>query len=202
MISVVRCSSKVVRPTIEMFHYLHKWPHPKSLPFAMCLNIDGETLAPDGRPFGILVWKKLQHHRQKGLFGYEDQPTSWQVLDLGRVWVHPDLQGLSWEGKNRRGEVVIHRPCYFSKMVALGIRRIQTDWLEHHPPRFPELPYHIELIVSYCDRAHHQGIGYRAAGFEHFGETEDKTKDIYFRRLKKPNRRWNDPQWRFELEVA
>lgn len=186
--AVQRCPKEFVRSTIERNHYLHRWPDARSLPFAYCLTVDGCRTAKDGRPFGIVVFKLLQHHKQKGLFGSEGLPTAWQVLDMARVWIHDELRECRWTGLDRRGRVVEQNLNIFSRMVALVLRCVQRDWLEHHPPVFPALPYHIELVLSYCDRQHHQGTGYKASGFEYWGETSDKSKDIYIRRLRPP--RW------------
>lgn len=183
---VARCHSEAVRETIERFHYLRRWPDPRSLPFAYHLVKDGRDVAPDGRPWGVIVMKCLQHKRQSGVFGYPGLPTQWQVLDLARVWVHPSLQTATWMGFDRSGRLRTMSENVFSRMVALTLRRVQRDWIDHHPPPYPELPYHVELILSYCDRAHHQGTGYRAAGFEMIGQTTDGTKDVYARRLKRP----------------
>lgn len=173
---VYRRDDGILRQHIEDYHYMHRWPDPRSLPFGYALQVDGENLMPDGRLCGLVVMKKPQHHRQQGLFGYPPLPTSWQVLDLARVWIHPDLQQ---PGLN-----------VFSQMVGRALRRVQWDWLEHHPPVFPMLPYHITLIISYCELAHHDGTAYRASGFERFGFTQDGEKEIYIRRLQAPLKRW------------
>lgn len=228
--AVHRCPAGFVRETVERDHYLGRWPDPRSIPFAYCPSVDGKRTAPDGRPFGVVVMKKLQHHRQRGLFGnqyvvkisrrfnHRDRwrelgeklaslgndrpvrfnqslrdengfwllPTGWQAVDVCRVWVHPALQAPSWAGTNRKGEPAVHTANVFSRMLSAVVRRVQLDWLEHHPPVFPELPYHIELIISYCDLGHHDGTGYRASNFQKWGLTSDGTKEIYFRRLKAP----------------
>lgn len=201
MIELRRCDEWFIRPVIEADHYLHRWPDPRSLPFGYALLLDGACLAEDGRPFGALVFKKLQHLKQEGLFGYPGLPTDWQVLDLARVWVHPSLQAGRWWGTNRKGELALMKDNWFSRMVAMAMRVVQRDWILHHPPPYPELPYHIELIVSYCDRAHHHGTGYRAAGFKYFGQTADETKDIYTRQLRRPRWAYESPQPKL-LEVA
>ena len=169
-----------VRRHCEHYHYLRRWPDARSLPFGYGLQIDGRTIADDGRLFGLVVFKKPQHHQQRGLFGYTGLPTDWQVLDLARVWVHPCLQ------RKENG----HSLCVFSQMVGKAIRRVQWDWLEHHPPRFPDSLYHIEVIISYCDRDHHDGKAYRASGFTWNGFSQDHTKEVYYRRLHLPLKRW------------
>jgi hypothetical protein len=201
---VHRCRDGFVRAAVERDHYLRRWPDPRSLPFAYCLSVDGHRTAADGRPFGLVVMKKPQHHRQRGLFGYEGLPTGWQVLDLARVWVHPELQAVQWNGLGRptRGEdgtkvrrEARHTLNVFSRMVSAVLRRVQLDWLAHHPPVFPELPYHVELVISYCELEHHDGAGYRAANFRRWPElTRDGRKEIYFRRLRAPRFEWRAVQ--------
>lgn len=172
-------------------HYLHRWPDPRSLPFAYALAVNGQVYAADGRLNGIVVFKKPQHHQQRGLFGYKGLPTSWQVLDLARVWVHPDLQHKQPNG---------HAGNVFSQMVGLLLRPrghdrlsiVQRDWIRHHPPRFPNEPYHIEVVISYCDLEHHDGAAYRASGFTWNGYTADRTKEVYYRLLTPPRADWRD----------
>lgn len=194
-VQLIRNDSHMLRHHIEKYHYLHEWPHPRSLPFGYCVQINGRRYASDGRLFGVLVMKKPQHHRQKNLFGYEGLPTAWQVLDLARVWLHPELQKAQPNG---------HAACLFSRAVSrlwqpVGrpdqrLRRVQADWLSHHPPRFPDLPYHILVLLSYCQLSHHDGVGYRAAGFQSIGKTSDGEKEIYVRRLPAPKYVWRPAQ--------
>lgn len=174
--AVVRCDDAELVRHVEQYHYLHRWPDPRSLPFGYALEVAGQRYQADGRLSGLVVFKKPQHHRQAGLFGYPGLPTAWQVLDLARVWIHPDLQigGLN----------------VFSRMISRALHRVQWDWLEHHPPVFPHLPYHITLIISYCELAHHDGVAYRASGFERWGISGDGKKEVYVRRLKAPLKRW------------
>ena len=171
-------------------HYLRRWPDPRSLPFAYYLEVDGQHQAADGRLFGLVVMKKPEHHKQRHLFGYEGLPTSWQVLDLARVWVHPSLQ------RKENG----HALCIFSQMVSRVMRRVQVDWLDHHPPRFPNQPYHIEVVISYCDLDHHDGKAYRASGFEWGGWSNDKSKEVYFRKLRPPLKSWK-PTREFQMPL-
>lgn len=165
----------------EHDHYLHRYPDPRSLPFGYMLHYGDSLHAPDGRLWGFVVMKKPQHHQQRGLFGYAGLPTAWQVLDLARVWVHPSLQ------RKENG----HSLCIFSQMVSRVLKRVQADWLDHHPPRYPEQPYHIEVIISYCDLRHHDGKAYRASGFTWNGYGgKDRTKEVYFRKLRPPLKSW------------
>ena len=188
---VERDDSSMIRRTVEERHYLRRWPDPRSLPFAYRLDCDGRS--SDGGPWGLCVFKKPQHHRQAGLFGYPGLPTAWQVLDLARVWVHPDLQRKLSNG---------HSLCAFSRMLSLCLHRLQADWLQHHPPVFPQQPYHIALIISYCQLDHHDGTGYRASNFQRFGRTNDGAKDIYVYRLRTPRWKWRGIFQPMLLEAA
>ena len=103
------------------------------------------------------------------------------------------------------------------------LRRVQGDWLKHHPPRYPDEPYHIRLIMAYADRAvGHEGTIYRAANFELWGQTNNtrrrhttrgeddgNVKLIYVYRLQEPRWKYEPPQialplsveWAIETEV-
>jgi hypothetical protein len=182
IIDTRRDDGRLIRQAIEQDHYLHRWPDPRSLPFAYRLIVDGSPCASDGRPHGVIVFKKPQHHKQKNLFGYPGLPTAWQVLDMARVWIHPDWQRTADNG---------HSLCMFTRLVSKCLRRVQRDWLAHHPPRYPDLPYHIRLIISYCQISHHDGTAYGAASFDRIGITNDGEKEIYARRLRQPRKRWH-----------
>lgn len=170
-----------VRQHCRELHYLKRWPDARSLPFAYALEVDGQLHAPDGRLNGLVVLKKPQHMQQRGLFGYSGLPTHWQVLDLARVWVNPCLQ------RKENG----HSLCIFSQMTSRVLKRVQWDWVnEVHPPRYPDEPYHIEVIISYCDLNHHDGTAYRASGFKWHGYSENKSKEVYVRHLKAPLKQW------------
>lgn len=58
----------------------------------------------------------------------------------------------------------------------------------NHPPRFPALPYHIELVISYADLKFHSGTSYRACSFIHHSTHDDKA--LYYRRLRPPLKSW------------
>jgi hypothetical protein len=177
----------------------------------------------------MLMFATIHYTRQKGLFGYDEikftnctrqlsglaDPNSaaeianqlamtltdnwtarhlpgldkWQVLVLSRMWLHDDLP--------RNSATVVMAKIW---------RRIQRDWLEHHPPVDSGRPYHIRLIVSWADLDQgHQGTVYKAANF-----TEVK-RTVSQRRHGKSNTRgsggfnliqyayWlREPRWRFE----
>lgn len=182
------------------FHYLHREVHPRAHPFAYQILFDGATTRPDGQPCGMVMFATVHYTRQKELFGYDTvtlqnctqsltglvdmnqtketliqlrgllgnnwdlihQPglDKWQVLVLSRMWLHDDLP-------------------YNSETCVLGKiwKRIQRDWLEHHPPVDTQKPYHIRLIISWSDlgAGHHGGI-YRAANFKEIKRTRSQAR--------------------------
>lgn len=179
-LQLARDDGEMVRRAIEEEHYLHRYPDPRSLPFSYRLIYYGFDDDEADLPWGVITFKKPQHHRQRGLFGYDGLPTAWQVLDMARVWVNPLLQ------VQENG----HSLCIFSRMVSMALRRVGWDWLEHHPPRYPGEPYHIELILSYCDRQHHDGKEYRACSFSQYFPVGNSGKELYYRPLKPPRKAW------------
>jgi len=65
-----------VRRHCEAHLYLHRWPDLRSLPFAYVLKVIEEIFSPDGMLWGLTVYKKPQHHKQRGLFCYPSLPTA------------------------------------------------------------------------------------------------------------------------------
>lgn len=88
------------------------------------------------------------------MFGYPGLPTKWQVLSLARLWLHDDLP--------HNSETVV---------IAKALKLVQHRWLEVHPPRFLDEPYHVRRIISYADTRYHRGTIYRAANFREDGRT-------------------------------
>jgi len=139
-----------------------------------------------------------------GVFGYDGLPTKWQTLVIARVWLDPDVQHPQANG--HAGNVA---SCAISRML----RRVQHDWLEHHPPRYADEPYHVRIILAYADQGvGHEGTIYKASNFTYWGATQNtrrrhttrgehdgSTKLLYIYRLKEP--RWL-PTLQLQLPVA
>jgi hypothetical protein len=214
--------------------------HPRAHPFAYRVSFDGDTIRPDGQPVGMVMFATVHYTRLHGLFGYDfvslhngreiwneevspelvdetidllnfwlgNHPgcsvrcerglDKWQVLVLSRMWLHDDLP--------RNSETVVMAKIW---------KRIQHDWLEHHPPVFNERPYHIRLIVSWSDLgAGHSGTVYKAANFEEIKRTVSQPRHgksntrgsggfnliQYVYRLKEP--RWRLEQLRLDFSTA
>jgi hypothetical protein len=133
--------------------------HPRSSPFGWRVLFDGNAWQSDGRPSGFIVFASIHYTRLRGEFGYPGLPSKWQVLSLSRLWLHDNLPKYS--------ETVV---------IAKALKLVQRRWLEVHPPRYPDEPYHIRKIISYADTAYHAGTIYRAANFREYGRTVSQAR--------------------------
>jgi hypothetical protein len=80
-----------------------------------------------------------------------------QLLELARLWLHPDVQELRVAGSDGRE----HAACVGSCAVARAVRRAPGDWAA----KYPRLPS-VRAVVGWSDDEHHEGVLYRAAGFQ------------------------------------
>ncbi len=140
-------------------HYLHRPVHRRSCPFGWGVLWDGELYQPDGLPSGFIVFASVHFTRLRGEFGYPGLPTKWQVLCLARLWLHDTLP--------RNSETCV---------IAKALKMVQRRWLEVHPPRYLDEPYHIVKVISYADTRYHQGTIYRAANFREYGRTVSQVR--------------------------
>ena len=94
----------------------------------------------------------------------------WEILNLARVWLDPRVQrGGRWcradllpGFTDRRGQ---WRSALASWCIQEALSTIGYDYLSQKPPVFPDEPYEIKAVLSYCDTRHHRGTIYAAAGF-------------------------------------
>lgn len=140
-------------------HYMHRPLHQKACPFGWAVMFDGALVQPDGKPSGFVIFASIHFTRLKGEFGYPGLPTKWQVLSLARLWLHDNLPHNS-------------ETCTIGKALKL----VQRRWLEVHPPRFLDEPYHVVKIISYADTRYHTGTIYRAANFRQSGLTTSQKR--------------------------
>lgn len=143
----------------ETHHYMHRPVHPRAHPFGWAVEFDGSLYRPDGKPCGIIMFASVHFTKLRGEFGYPGLPTKWQVLCLSRLWLHDDLP------KNSE-----------SCTVGKALRQVQRRWLEVHPPRFPDEPYHILKVISFCETARFLGTIYKATNFRYSGHTVGKPR--------------------------
>lgn len=141
------------------YHYMHRSIHPLSCPFGWRVSFDASLTQPDGAPAGFVIFASIHYTRLSGEFGYPDLPTKWQVLSLARLWLHDDLP--------HNSETVV---------IAKALKLVQRRWLEVHPPRYPDQPYHIRKIISYADTTYHAGTIYRAANFREIGRVRSQKR--------------------------
>lgn len=162
-VGVRRASIDWANALVVEHHYLHRAIHQRACPFAYEVTVDGDVA-------GVIIMATPHFTRQRGLFGYPGFPTKWQVLVIARLWLYPRVQGLRVLDSHGVAHSFSVASCALAKML----RVVQKDWLLHHPPRYPDEPYHIRLIMAYADTGvGHEGTIYKAANFERFGVTKN-----------------------------
>lgn len=153
-IQLIEKPSSWLNEMATQHHYMHRPVHRRSVPFGWGVVFDGNEFQADGAPSGLIMFASIHFTRLAGEFGYDGLPTKWQVLSLSRLWLHDALP--------RNSETCV---------IAKALRMVQRRWLEVHPPRFLNDPYHVRKIISYADTRHHVGTIYRAANFRESGRT-------------------------------
>ena len=155
-------------------HYMHRPIHFRACPFGWAVAFDEQIFQLDGRPTGFIVFASIHFTKLRGEFGYPGLPTKWQVLSLSRLWLHPDFQvggryftsALLPGFTDRKG---VFRSTLATQIIEIALQLVQWRWLEVHPPRFPNEPYHILKIISYANTHYFRGSIYRAAKFRDTG---------------------------------
>lgn len=182
-------------------HYLHQPVHNQARPMVYVLKHDGRRLG--------LIMVGLPHAtRNRGWWGYEGLPTQWQVVDLCRIWLSPEIQaggalaqlGIVPGFTDRKG---VFRPTVATWFIHQVLARVQRDRVSLWPPVYLERPYHIRLVISYHDPALHKGTIYKAAGAEPMYTDDDGNpkpgpsgKFGWCWRLPEPAWEWN------QIEIA
>lgn len=153
-IDLIEKTPQWLNQVAKKYHYMHRSVHQRAVPFGWGVIFDGQEFQPDGHPSGMIMFASIHYTRLSGEFGYAGLPTKWQVLSLARLWLHDNLP--------RNSETCV---------IAKAIKMVQRRWLEVHPPRFADQPYHVLKIISYSDSRYHTGTIYRAANFRETGKT-------------------------------
>lgn len=169
-------------------HYLHTVPDPRTRPLCYCVDLSGYLVGTlwFGRPEstccysgGLTYGSSADVARGRATF------DRWEVLNLSRVWLHPDFQpgGVYHRNRSSPDDVIskctpaalipgffdrkgLFRSTLASTVIRAALARIGFDYLRMHPPCFVDQPYQIRAVLSYCDTRLHRGAIYRAAGFE------------------------------------
>jgi len=144
-------------------HYLHHPVDPRARPMGYLAWMGGVVV-------GLIMVGIPHATRCAGWWGYLDLPTQWQVVDLCRIWIRPELQaGGDWctpdlvPGFVDRKEVF--RSTLATWFISEVLQRVQRDRISLWPPVYPDQPYHIRLAISYHDPAYHRGTIYRSMGW-------------------------------------
>lgn len=148
--------------TVARHHYLHRPVDHRARPMVYVVRNNDLRV-------GLLMLGIPHATRCVGWWGYAGLPTQWQVVDLCRIWLNPDLQrggfwcrpGVVPGFLDRRG---VWQPAAATWALREVLRRVQTDRVRMWPPVFPDQPYHIRLVISYHDPRFHQGTIYRHSG--------------------------------------
>lgn len=158
---------------VTAHHYLRR-------PMDSRCSIEGYFVRIDGvdAPIGLLMFGRPEATRCGSWYGSvcdvssgKCEVTRWQVLNLARVWLSPDVQ---FGGRYYRPDLLpgyidrsgTWRSVLASTAIKFAARKINYDYLLRRPPCFLDEPYQIEYLMSYCDRRVHRGIIYRQSGFE------------------------------------
>jgi len=156
---------------VKAQHYLHAPVDVRSMPEGYAVHVEGV-----GR-IGVLLFGRPEATRCYPFYGsVQDvqsgrcEETRWQVLNLARVWLDPQVQrggafyGPEWLPGfvDRRG---VWRSTLASSAVGLAVERIGYDYLMRRPPCFLDEPYELRWCLSYCSNWLHKGTLYSASRF-------------------------------------
>lgn len=139
------------------YHYMHRPVWRIACPFGWAVTFDGNEFDSNGDPYGFIVFASIHYTRLKNEFGYDGLPTKWQVLSLSRLWLSDELP--------RNSETVV---------MGKSHKLVQRRWLQVHPPKFTDQPYHIVKIITYADTRFFSGTIYKAANYREYGRTKSR----------------------------
>ena len=84
------------------------------------------------------------------------------LLELARIWIHPSVQGLTYEDRNGKSHSLSVASCAVGK----SLQRVRKDW----KIKYPNLP-RIDSVISWSDDEHHEGIIYKSSNFKTTGKS-------------------------------
>lgn len=165
---------EAAQQAVAAHHYLHAPVDSRCSPFAYLVVLN------DSLVVGCLIFGRPEATRcYSGNLTYgslADVETGkaafdrWEILNLARVWLDPRVQrGGRWYQPNLLPGFVDRRGVWRSRLASWCIEdtlsTVGYDFLRHKPPVFPNEPYEIKAVLSYCDTRLHKGTIYREAGF-------------------------------------
>ncbi len=147
---------------VAAYHYLHT-------PVDVRCSLLAYLVLLNGLRMGCLIFGRPEAQRCNGWYGSVGDVaagrcriTRWQVLNLARIWLSPDIQ--------KGGSCFVENAASWA--IAQALRRVPYDYLLAHPPCFLDEPWTISECLSYADRSKHIGTLYRAANFRLKRENE------------------------------
>lgn len=164
--------------TVTEHHYLHAPVDARCSPVVYDVVLDAPSrymrigVLIFGRPEATRCYDgKLTYGSIEDVRNGRAEYDRWEVLNLARVWFHPDVQtGGGYYSADflpgymdRRG---MWRSTLASTVIRIAMGRVGYDYLLKRPPCFPDEPYEIKAVLSYCDTSKHKGTIYRASGFD------------------------------------
>lgn len=184
-----RAGLKWAQETVTKYHYLHRPVDTRTQAEGYAVHLSGIN-----ESIGLLLFGRPEATRCSSWYGGTDdvqagrcEVTRWQVLNLSRVWLSPEVQtsGRFYSPEDipgftdRRG---VFRSTLASEVIQAATHQIGHDYLIRRPPCFLDEPYQIEWLLSYCDTSKHKGTIYAAAGFELY-RTNDRGIQTWRTRL-------------------
>lgn len=164
--------------TVTDHHYLHRPVDSRCSPLAYEVILDAPRdrlrvgVLIVGRPEATRCYDgKLTYGSLSDVRASKAQYDRWEVLNLARVWLRPIVQSggafcspIYLPGYYDRRDV--WRSALASHVIGLCCARVGYDYLTQRPPCYPDEPYQIRALLSYCDTRIHRGTIYRAAGWQ------------------------------------
>jgi len=155
-IQVQRTSLTWANSICRQFHYLKTGVSGYACPFAYRIMLDDAVA-------GIIIVGTPFARRLKNEYGYPNECSCWEVLQLYRFWIIPALQQQSVPDSTGKPHTLAIGSCAMGKLI----KQVETDWLEHHPPQNSDQPYRIRKLITYSDSTLHSGTLYKSSGFRH-----------------------------------
>ncbi|MGE0278144.1 MAG: hypothetical protein AB7R40_22340 [Nitrospiraceae bacterium] len=184
-----------MQETVTKHHYLHRPVDGRCSVEAYSILLVTEPGSFDyTQVIGLLMFGRPEATRCGSWYGsVQDvdsgacEVTRWQVLNLARVWLDPEVQQ---GGDLHKSHLLpgytdrcgIWRSTLASTAITLAAQRVGYEYLLRRPPCFLDEPYEIRYLMSYCDRSQHKGTIYRESGFELY-RTNDRQIETWRLRL-------------------
>ncbi|MGG6263120.1 hypothetical protein ACQ4M3_07555 [Leptolyngbya sp. AN03gr2] len=166
-VQIQRTSLTWANDVCRRFHYLKTGVSGYASPFAYQIMFDQMVV-------GVIIVGTPFARKLKGEYGEGERCSCWEVLQVFRFWLIPQMQNQSLQDSKGQKHTLAIGSCAMGKLM----RKIEVDWLRHHPPRNLEQPYRIQKVLTYSDPNIHTGTLYRSSGFRHQASNCGKHKHL------------------------